>query len=109
MAGSGSASAVLEQAAFKVLERPGPEVSRETDGSPHVCWGMHLFDERMGTLTRHPAVVDEGASMTRPQKPRANRASSRYTASLNCSSQSEPGARRRSGRAGELDQHADVE
>ena len=48
---------VLEAAAFQVLERPGPEVSRETDGSPHVCWGMHLFDERLATLARHPAVV----------------------------------------------------
>ena len=49
---------VLESAAFQVLERPGPEVSREDDGSPHVCWGMHLFDDRLGTLTRHPAIVE---------------------------------------------------
>ncbi len=49
--------AVLETAAFKVLKRPGPEIARETDGSPHVCWGMHLFDERLGTLTRHPAIL----------------------------------------------------
>lgn len=48
---------VLERAAFDVLERRGPEVSRETDGQPHVCWGMHLFDERLGTLTRHPNIV----------------------------------------------------
>jgi ectoine hydroxylase len=47
----------LESAAFDVLERRGPEVSRETDGSPHVCWGMHLFDERLGRLPRHPAVL----------------------------------------------------
>lgn len=49
--------AILESAAFDVLERPGPEVSREKDGKPHVCWGMHLFDERLGTLARHPAIV----------------------------------------------------
>jgi len=40
--------AVLESAALDVMERPGPEVGREADGSPHVCWGMHLFDERLG-------------------------------------------------------------
>lgn len=49
--------AVMEAAAFDVLERPGPEVARETDGSPHVCWGMHLFDERLGALTRHPKML----------------------------------------------------
>lgn len=49
---------VLSEAALEVMERPGPEVGREADGSPHVCWGMHLFDERLGTLTRHPALVE---------------------------------------------------
>lgn len=49
--------ASLTTASFDVLERRGPEVSRETDGSPHVCWGMHLFDERLGKLPRHPAVL----------------------------------------------------
>ncbi len=48
---------VLESAALQVMERPGPEVGREADGSPHVCWGMHLFDERLGALVRHPAIV----------------------------------------------------
>ncbi|MCH9669815.1 MAG: phytanoyl-CoA dioxygenase family protein [Gammaproteobacteria bacterium] len=48
---------VLESAAFDVLERRGPEVSRETDGQPHVCWGMHLFDERLGALARHPDIL----------------------------------------------------
>ncbi len=47
----------LCNAAFAVLERRGPEVAREKDGSPHVCWGMHLFDERLGRLPRHPAVL----------------------------------------------------
>lgn len=51
---------VLQTAALQVLERPGPEVGREADGSPHVCWGMHLFDERLGALVRHPKLV--GAS-----------------------------------------------
>ncbi len=49
--------AVLETAALHVLERPGPEVGREADGSPHVNWGMHLFDERLAALVHHPALV----------------------------------------------------
>ncbi len=49
---------VLTTAALEVMERPGPEVGREADGSPHVCWGMHLFDERLGSLARHPALVE---------------------------------------------------
>ena len=49
--------AVLSTAALEVLERPGPEVGREADGSPHVCWGMHLFDERLGALIHHPTLV----------------------------------------------------
>ena len=49
---------VLVDAAIEVMERPGPEVGREADGSPHVCWGMHLFDERLGVLARHPALIE---------------------------------------------------
>jgi ectoine hydroxylase len=49
--------AVLEAAALSVMERPGPEVGREADGSPHVCWGMHLFDERLAALVHHPLLV----------------------------------------------------
>ncbi len=49
---------VLTQGALEVMDRPGPEVGREADGSPHVCWGMHLFDERLGALTHHPALVE---------------------------------------------------
>lgn len=49
---------VLGQAATEVLERPGPEVGREDDGAPSICWGMHLFDERLAALTKHPAVVE---------------------------------------------------
>ena len=40
-----------------VLQRRGPEVAREPNGDPHVCWGMHLFDERFGALTRHPRLL----------------------------------------------------
>lgn len=49
---------VLTQGALSVVERPGPEVGREADGSPHVCWGMHQFDERLGALARHPALIE---------------------------------------------------
>ncbi|MEM9564513.1 MAG: phytanoyl-CoA dioxygenase family protein [Actinomycetota bacterium] len=48
---------VLAEAAIEVMDRPGPEVGREADGSPHVCWGMHLFDERLGAVARHPALI----------------------------------------------------
>ncbi len=50
--------ATLGGAATEVLGRPGPEVGREDDGAPSICWGMHLFDERLGTLTRHPSIVE---------------------------------------------------
>lgn len=50
----------LQTSALHVLQRPGPEVGREADGSPHVCWGMHLFDDRLGALVHHPKLV--GAS-----------------------------------------------
>jgi ectoine hydroxylase len=49
---------VLEAAALDVLDRNGPEVGREADGSPHVCWGMHLFDDRLAALVHHPALVE---------------------------------------------------
>jgi ectoine hydroxylase len=49
---------MLVVAALEVMERPGPEVGREADGSPHVCWGMHLFDERLSVLARHPALIE---------------------------------------------------
>ncbi|MDG1886127.1 MAG: phytanoyl-CoA dioxygenase family protein [Alphaproteobacteria bacterium] len=48
---------ILESAALDVLQRPGPEVARELNGDPHVCWGMHLFDERFAALTRHPSLL----------------------------------------------------
>lgn len=55
--------AVLETAALQVLERPGPEVGREADGSPHVNWGMHLFDERLAALVHHPALVSSSRQL----------------------------------------------
>ncbi|MBH66782.1 MAG: hypothetical protein CMM58_00355 [Rhodospirillaceae bacterium] len=48
---------ILEKASLEVLKRPGPEVARESDGSPHVCWGMHMFDERFKALIRHPKLL----------------------------------------------------
>ena len=48
---------VLEKTSYDVLKRPGPEVAREADGTPHVCWGMHLFDERFKILTQHPKLL----------------------------------------------------
>lgn len=55
---SGEETKLLGDSALDVLRRPGPEVGREADGSPAICWGMHLFDERLGALTRHPAMVE---------------------------------------------------
>ncbi len=55
--------AVLERAALEVVDRDGPEVARESDGSPHVSWGMHLFDERLAALTRHPRLVDTAVDL----------------------------------------------
>lgn len=54
---------VMTTAALEVLQRPGPEVGRETDGSPHVCWGMHLFDERLSELVHHPLLVDASRAL----------------------------------------------
>ncbi len=48
---------VLAAAAEEVLDRPGPEVGRERNGVASICWGMHLFDERLAALTRHPALL----------------------------------------------------
>jgi ectoine hydroxylase len=48
----------LGDAATEVLTRPGPEVGREDDGAPSICWGMHLFDERLEALVRHPDIVN---------------------------------------------------
>ena len=34
---------VLERTSYDVLKRPVPEVAREADGPPHVCWGNASF------------------------------------------------------------------
>ncbi len=49
---------IVADAALDVVQRPGPEVGREADGSPHVCWGMHLFDDRLAALARHPELIE---------------------------------------------------
>ena len=49
--------AVLEEAALEVLERPGPEVGRETGGRPTIMWGAHLFSGVLRALSRHPDVL----------------------------------------------------
>lgn len=54
---------VLTSASLEVLQRPGPEVGREADGSPHVCWGMHLFDPRLNELVHHPALVEASTTL----------------------------------------------
>ncbi|MFK7966533.1 MAG: phytanoyl-CoA dioxygenase family protein [Burkholderiaceae bacterium] len=48
---------VLHSAVEKVSTVDGPEVAREPDGAPHVVYGMHLLDERLGILPRHPAML----------------------------------------------------
>jgi ectoine hydroxylase len=48
---------VLNDAVSMLSRRDGPEVARENNNAPHVVYGMHLLDERMGMLVRHPALV----------------------------------------------------
>jgi len=47
----------LEDGMRNVQARDGPEVAREKDGSPHVVYGVHLWDERFHALARHPKVL----------------------------------------------------
>ena len=47
---SGEEVTVLEAAMGEVLKRDGPEVAREQDGTVHLVYGMHLFDERLHAL-----------------------------------------------------------
>lgn len=54
---------LLSDAALEVLERPGPEVGRELDGSPHVSWGMHLFDKRLAALCRHEDLINPSRTL----------------------------------------------
>ncbi|MBT6274755.1 MAG: hypothetical protein HOI95_11540 [Chromatiales bacterium] len=48
---------VLNDAVETVTSHDGPEIARETSGAPHVVYGMHLLDDRLGMLVRHPALV----------------------------------------------------
>ncbi len=54
---------LLSDAALRVLERPGPEVGREADGSPHVSWGMHLFDRQLAALCRHKNLINPSKTL----------------------------------------------
>jgi ectoine hydroxylase len=54
---------LLSDAALEVLERPGPEVGREADGSPHVSWGMHLFNEQLALLCRHKNLINPSRTL----------------------------------------------
>ena len=48
---------VLRQATADVIQKDGPHVMREKSGLPHVVYGMHLLDHRLGALAQHPALV----------------------------------------------------
>lgn len=49
---------VLNAAVAAVTALEGPEVARESDGTPHVVYGMHLLDDRLRVLTRHPVLLN---------------------------------------------------
>ena len=48
--------AILEAAALRVLERPGPEVGREPGGRPVISWGAHLHSPVLRVLSHHPRI-----------------------------------------------------
>lgn len=48
---------VLNDAVDALCHYEGPEVARDGSGAQHVVYGMHLLDERMAMLVRHPALV----------------------------------------------------
>jgi len=48
---------VLRDAVNTLMDYDGPEVARENNGAPHVVYGMHLLDDRLHTLARHPRLV----------------------------------------------------
>ena len=54
---SGDEVDVLEDAMRDLSTHDGPEVAREKSGKPHVIYGPHLLDERIGALARHPGLV----------------------------------------------------
>jgi ectoine hydroxylase len=57
---AGDEVAVLDAAVRDLAQRDGPEVAREADGSPHVIYGVHLWDPRIADLARH-GVIHEAA------------------------------------------------
>ena len=48
---------VLDVAVDDLGRYDGPEVARERDGTPHVVYGVHLLDDRLKALSRHPRLV----------------------------------------------------
>ena len=48
---------VLNDALDALSHHEGPEVAKDGSGAAHVVYGMHLLDERMAMLARHPALV----------------------------------------------------
>ena len=56
--------AVLEDGMAQVLKRDGPEVARERDGTVHLVYGVHLFDDRLFALSRHPRIVEPCRKLT---------------------------------------------
>jgi len=55
---SGDELAILDASIEELAARSGPEVAREPEGTAHVVYGVHLFDERFRTLAHHPILVD---------------------------------------------------
>jgi ectoine hydroxylase len=53
----GSEVSVLNDALDSLTRREGPEVAKDGSGAPHVVYGMHLLDDRMAMLARHPELV----------------------------------------------------
>jgi len=50
--------AVLEDAVAAVVAIDGPWIAREPDGQPHVVYGMHQREPRLGLLARHPCLLE---------------------------------------------------
>jgi ectoine hydroxylase len=48
---------VLNDAVDTLIRHEGPEVAKDGSGAPHVVYGMHLLDDRMAMLVRHPELV----------------------------------------------------
>lgn len=48
---------VLSDAVEALARHDGPEVALDNNGAPHVVYGMHLLNDRMAALVRHPVLV----------------------------------------------------